>query len=535
MQTMRNRPAILAALIAATFSTCAFAQGTLRVAMTSVDVPTTGGIPNNGGEGGRFLGFTVYDALINWELAKNLDSVATIRPGLATKWWVDENDKTKWIFKLRQGVKFHDGSPLTVDAVLFNLGRIFDEKSPQFDAPESPIIRSQLSMLSRWEKIDEETFAIYTKTPFAFFPYVLTRMYIVSPTSWEKAGRSWTEFAKHPAGTGPFMLSKVTPSVSAEMVRNADYWDKDRVPKLDKMIVMPMPEPTTRLAALRSGQVDWIEVPPPDAIPSLRAAGFQISLWPYPHTWPYTLNAESDHSPFRDKRVRQAINYAVDRDAIVKLLNGTAKPAAGLYPPESAFFGNPENKYTYDPEKAKKLLAEAGYGPDHPVKAKIMVSTAGSGQMLPLPMNELIQQTLKPLGIDLDFEVVEWGTMLVAIRSAPSTPQSMGVDAINCSLSFTDPSAIYRYYHTESYSPANWNWGHWNNAEADKLMTAAQTEFDPEKQVELLSKAHAIVVDEAPWLFVVHDLNPRAMSKKVKGFNPAQSWYQDFTSISIEN
>ena len=264
-------------------------------------------------------------------------------------------------------------------------------------------------------------------------------------------------------------------------MRNPDYWDAERVPKLDKMVVMPMPEPTTRLAALRSGQVDWIEVPPPDAIPGLRQAGFQISLWPYPHTWPYALNAESEKSPFRDKRVRQAINYAVDREGIVKLLNGTAKPAAGLYPPDSAFFGNPQNKYSYNPEKAKALLAEAGYGPKNPAKAKIMISTAGSGQMLPLPMNELIQQTLKPLGIELEFEVVEWGTMLVAMRSAPSAPQSLGVDGVNCSLSFTDPSALYRYYHSDSFSPANWNWGHWKNAEADKLMTAAQTEFDPGK------------------------------------------------------
>ena len=156
---MRNRLATLsvALLAAATLSATASAQGTLRVAMTSADVPTTGGIPNNGGEGNRFLGFTAYDALINWELAKNLDGIAGVRPGLAAKWWIDEKDRTKWVFKLRQGVKFHDGTPLTVDAVIFNLGRIFDEKAPQFDAPASPIVRSQISMLDRWEKIDDET------------------------------------------------------------------------------------------------------------------------------------------------------------------------------------------------------------------------------------------------------------------------------------------------------------------------------------------------------------------------------------------
>ena len=99
------------------------------------------------------------------------------------------------------------------------------------------------------------------------------------------------------------------------MSRNESYWDKARIPKLDKMIVYPMPEATTRVAALRSGQVDWIEVPPPDSIPSLKSAGLQISLWPYPHTYPYALNC-TDSSPFKDVRVRQALNYAVDREGM---------------------------------------------------------------------------------------------------------------------------------------------------------------------------------------------------------------------------
>ena len=185
------------------------------------------------------------------------------------------------------------------------------------------------------------------------------------------------------------------------------------------MILIPMPEATTRLAALRSGEVDWIEVPPPDAIPSLKAAGFQISLWPYPHVWPYMFKV-TDGSPFKDIRVRQALNYAIDRDAIVKFLNGTAKPAYGLYPPGNPYFGTPELRYGYDPAKAKALLKEAGYGPNHPVEAKIMISTAGSGQMLPEPMNEIIQQQVKPIGFDLHFDVVEWGTMLVAKRNGPT-------------------------------------------------------------------------------------------------------------------
>jgi peptide/nickel transport system substrate-binding protein len=129
--------------------------------------------------------------------------------------------------------------------------------------------------------------------------------------------------------------------------------------------------------------------------------------------------------------------------------------------------------------------------------------------------------------------VVEWGTMLVAVRNAPTAPQSHGDQGINISLSFTDPSSMFRYYAIDSFSPTNYNWGHWSNQAYTDLVKQAQATFDPEEQTKLLAQAHTIVVDEAPWLFIVHDLNPRAMSKKVTGFRPAQSWYQDFTQISM--
>ena len=508
----------------------AHADKVMRVGMTASDIPTTGGIPNNGGEGFRFLGYPAYDALVNWDF-KHTDQTADVTPGLATSWEVDEVDRTRWIFHLRKGVKFHDGTDFNADAVAFTLGRIYDDKSPQFDAQASPIVRSIVSMLKSWEKLDDYTIAINTTVPFSHFPYLAPRILIVSPTAWEKAGRNWTEFAKGPAGTGPFKITKVTPRVSVEMARNPDYWDKDRIPKLDRMIVMPMPEANTRVAALRAGQVDWIEVPPADAIDSLKSAGFQISLWPYPHTWPYVLNT-TGNSPFRDKRVRQAANYAIDRDGIVKLLNGTAEPATGLYPENHPVFGKPANHYAFDPAKSQALLKEAGYA--GPVKAKVMISTSGSGQMLPLPMNEYLQQSMRDAGFDIDFEVVEWGSMLVAIRSLPDAPAGKGVDAINCSLSYIDPSSLYRYHHTASFSPANWNWGHFSNPKIDELLAKAQETFVPTERDNVLASAHELIVDEAPWVWIVHDLNPRAMSAKVKGFRPAQSWFQDFTSVYMD-
>jgi peptide/nickel transport system substrate-binding protein len=531
--TRTTLPRIIAAALLLSFaaSVPAFAQ-TLRIAMTAADIPTTSGIPNNGGEGYRFLGFPAFDGLVNWDFT-HPNEIAGLTPGLATAWKIDPSDHTRWIFTLRQGVKFTDGTPVTADAIIWNLQRLYDEKSPQFDPAGSAIVRSFVNMLDHWQKVDDRTVAIYTKYPFSFFPYMVPNILIVSPTEWQKSGRSWTEFARHPAGTGPFQISKVVLGQFAELTRNANYWDKTRIPKLAKMIVIPMPEATTRLAALRSGEVDWIEVPPPDAIPSLKAAGFQISLWPYPHVWPYMFKM-TDGSPFKDERVRQALNYAIDRDAIVKFLNGTAKPAYGLYPPGNPYFGTPELRYGYDPAKAKALLKEAGYGPDHPVEAKIMISTAGSGQMLPEPMNEIIQQEVKPIGFDLHFDVVEWGTMLVAKRNGPDSPAGHGDDALNNSLGFADPASMFRYFSKASWSPNGINWGHFYDPKVDALLTQAQDSFDPTQQTKLLAEAHGRIVDDAPWLFVVHDLNPRALSPKVKGFVPAQSWYQDFTHVTVE-
>jgi peptide/nickel transport system substrate-binding protein len=503
----------------------------LRIGMTAADLPTTHGIPNNGGEGFRFLGYPAYDSVVNWDFT-HTDKLADIAPGLFSEWHADETNPLRWVCSVRQGVTFHDGSAFDADAVIWNFGRVFDDKSEQYDAPAAPIVRATVSMIDKFEKVDDKTVVLTTKYPFSFLPYLLTRLLIVSPTQWNATGKKWSEFAKNPSGTGPFKITKVVLGQYCEMARNEAYWDKSRIPKLDKLVVYPMPEATTRVAALRSGQVDWIEVPPPDSIPSLKQAGLQISLWPYPHTYPYALNC-MDSSPFKDVRVRQALNYAIDRDGMCKMLNGTATPASGLYPESDPIFGKPKNNYTYDPEKAKALLKEAGYGPGKPVKAKIMISTSGSGQMVPIPMNEFMQQNFKAVGMDIDFDVVEWGTMLVAIRNAPTAPQSHGDDGVNISLSYTDPSSMFRYYATDSFSPVNYNWGHWANEEATALLRKAQATFNPAEQVELLAKAHAIVVDEAPWLFIVHDLNPRALSAKVQGFKPAQSWYQDFTQITM--
>lgn len=155
-----------------------------------------------------------------------------------------------------------------------------------------------------------------------------------SPAQWEKVGKDWNKFAQTPSGTGPWKLTAFQPQTRAELSPNKEYWDKARVPKLDKMVLLPIPEPATRTAALRSGQVDWIEAPSPDAIPSLEKAGFKLISNAYPHNWTWHLSF-ADGSPWKDIRVRKAANLAVDREGLKVLLKGM------MIPPRAFHAGQP--------------------------------------------------------------------------------------------------------------------------------------------------------------------------------------------------
>ena len=509
------------------------AQGLLRIAMTAPDIPTTTGTPNSGLEGVRFLGYPVFEGLVLWDLS-NPNQPADIRPGLAQSWEQNAKNPSAWTFHLRKGVRFHDGSTFDADAVVWNMERFFNSKAKQFEPQASAIIRGKVPHIASWQKIDAYTFELTTERPVSYIPYLLTQMLFSSPTQFEKLG-SWEKFAAQPSGTGPFQVVKVVSRVSVELARFDGYWDRSKVAKLDGIILYPMAEATTRLAALRSGQVDWIEVPPPDAVPSLKAAGFQITTGPYPHVWPWVFNLAKADSPFRDVRVRRAANYCVDRKGLVALLNGVAKPARGFYDETNPLFGKPTENYTYDSQKAKKLLTDAGYSATKPVHAKIMISTSGSGQMLPVPMNEFLQQQMRECWFDVSFEVVDWGTMLVGLRSAPTGPQARGSDAMNISLVSSDVSQMARFFLKKNQSPNGSNWGHWENEAFEKTFGTIEASSDQKEIRANVTKAHEILVDDAPWLFIVNDLNARAMSSRVRGFVSANSWFQDFTRISIAN
>src|SRR3954447_9845447 len=251
----RFRRAAAIGLLMAT-ATPAFSQGTLRIGMTAADIPQTTGQPDQGFEGFRFAGYTIYDGLVNWDLSKS-DVLADIKPGLATEWAPVEGDGKRWIFKLRQGVKFHDGTDFDSAVVIWNLEKILNDKSPQYDPKQAAQSRQRVPTLVGWKAIDKYTVELTTRVANALFPYDMSYVLYSSPTQWEKLGKDWVKVAQQPIGTGPFKVDRVVPRERLGRARFAGSSDRARVPKLEKMLLFPMPEAATRTAALLAGQVDW--------------------------------------------------------------------------------------------------------------------------------------------------------------------------------------------------------------------------------------------------------------------------------------
>jgi peptide/nickel transport system substrate-binding protein len=530
--SMRALTAILVSILVIS-TVPAGAETVVRYGISMDDIPLTTGQPDHGGGAYQFTGLTIYDPLIEWDLSA-ADRPGKLIPGLATSWTVDPQDKTKWRFELRHGVKFHDGSAFNADAVIWNLDKVLDEKAPQFDKRQSAQVRPRLPSIASYRKIDDYAIEITTKSVDAMFPYQMLWFLVSSPAQYEMLGRDWNKFANAPSGTGPFKLEKLVPRERADLVKNPDYWDQTRTPKVNRIVLVPLPDALTRTNALLAGQVDLIEAPAPDMVPQLKKAGLRIVTGIMPHIWNYHLSLLPG-SPWTDIRLRKALNLAVDRDGVVALMNGLARPAKGMVDPQSPWFGKPSFDIKYDPETAKKLVEEAGYSLEKPLKATFVIAQGGTGQMLSLPMNEFIQQNFKDIGVDIDFKVVDLETLYAHWRKGAKDPINAGITSNNIAYVTSDPLlAIVRFFDSRQGAPVGVNWGYYSNPKVDALIDEAKHSFNTDEQNALIAQAHALIVDDAPLVWVVHDVNPHALSSKIKTIVLAQHWFQDLTTISAE-
>ena len=542
------RTAALCGALLVAYGSAAMAESVLRIGMTAADIPRTLGQPDQGFEGNRFTGIPMYDSLTQWDLSK-ADEASVVIPALAVSWEVNPNDTTKWIFKLRDDVKFHDGSAFNADAVVWNVQKVLDDSAPHFDASQVGVTASRMPTLRSARKIDDLTVELTTSEPDAFLPINLTNLFMASPAQWqakydavpasvtdpaERAAQAWVAFAADASGTGPFKMARFVPRERLEIVKNPGYWDASRMAQVDRVVMLPIPEASARTAALLSGQVDWIEAPAPDAIPQIEARGFKIYSNPQPHVWPWQLSFV-EGSPWLDQRVRHAANLCVDREGLRELLGGQMGIPKGTVPPGHPWWGNPSFDIRYDPDAAKALMEQAGYSTSKPMKTKVQISASGSGQMQPLPMNEFVQQSLRDCFFDIEFDVVEWNTLFTNWRRGAKDPTANGATATNVSFAAMDPFfAMVRFTSSGAVPPVSNNWGHFISDEFDALIAEARTTFDDKERDVALSKLHKRLVEEAPFVWIAHDTGPRAMSPKVQGVVQPRSWFIDIAPISVQ-
>jgi ABC-type transport system substrate-binding protein len=217
---------------------------------------------------------------------------------------------------------------------------------------------------------------------------------------------------------------------------------------------------------------------------------------------------------------------------LAKLLNGGAVPAVGNVPPDHPWFGNPAFKIKYDPEQAKKLLAEAGYSKDKPLKLKVAVLTSVSGELHPLQMNEFIKRQYAEVGVDLEFQAMDWKAFVDATKVGAQA--AGGYDAVNIAWNTMDPhNALIRFIESEHIPGRGANWGFINDPEFDRLAKEARGTADPKERDAVLAKIHAKMVDDAVFVWFVHGVWPIALSPKVKGHVHPRSWYVDFSPVTV--
>ncbi|NMM99355.1 ABC transporter substrate-binding protein [Bifidobacterium olomucense] len=483
--------------------------------MSSFPSLDTGAITSAGYEGQRLIGNLVYEGLTKRDIS-NPNAAAGVAPALAESWSVSDNG-LEYTMKLRKGVTFHDGDKWNSDALIYNINRYTKPDDPNYDKTLLTYY-TVLTYVDHVEKVDDYTVKFVLKEPFAFFLADLYNVYFASPKSLKEHGSKGQ--ASHPVGTGPFVFDSLQANQSITFSKNAKYWGT--VPKLDKIVVQLIPDASARTAVLRSGRVDWIEGAQPDDLASLQQAGFAVTQNAFDWEWSWQLYT-SENGPLSNKKVRQALNYAIDREAICKdLLHGTAQPATQFFAPASLYYDKSDDTYTYDLDKAKQLLQEAGY--PNGFEMKVGYITAGSGAMQPKAMNEALQAQLAKVGVKVTFDPVDFSTMYGKLAEG-----NTGWDAANQAFSLEQPSS----WSWSMGSKEEGGYFDYRNEQFDELWKKALVTTDDKERASLLTQAGRVATDDAPWLFVCHDTAPRAMSTKVKGFVQPKSWWIEFNDVYI--
>ncbi len=424
-----------------------------------------------------------------------------IVPKLAEKWEVSA-DATEFTLRLKRGIKFHDGQPLNAEAVKVNFDRRLDPKS----GTTFGFLVAQVESVTA---IDEYVVKIKTKVPFAPMLSNLTHTTngIQSPAALKK---SWDSPVTMPIGSGPFIFKEWVPGTKVVMVQNNNYWGKK--PALSEVTFRAIPDDASRLVALEKGEVHAAVRIPPFDIPRLQTNP-NITILNTPSIRTIYMGFNCLKGPFTDKRVRQALNYAVNKEALVKYVLGGAGRVSDA-PISPVVFGYaPIKTYEYNIEKAKALLAEAGF----PEGFETTLHPAIGRYYMDASIATAVAADLLKVGVRADIKRMEWGSYLSFILREKEIAEHelyvLGWQTITGDADF----GLFSLFHSGEWPKKGMAASFYKNEKVDQLLELARGSANPKERMRLYKEAMTLIVDDAPWIFLYSETQVTGVRANVKG------------------
>ncbi len=437
------------------------------------------------------IGVSLFDSLVG------RDRDNKIVPELAESWQL-VNDTT-WQFKLRRGVVFHNGEPFNADAVRFTVQRVLDpeQKSPN---------RANIGEVARVEAVDELTVNIVTARPYAPLLNRLIDFPILPPKYTAEKGNPG--MALRPVGTGPYRFVSLVKDEHLIVEAFDRHWRG--VPPIARVVYKPVPEPFTRAAALRNGEVDLITTVPPSLAGELdRIAGIKVHR--VPSTWQIYLGLNALKKPLSDVRVRQALNHASDVDTIVRtVLDGNGRRLQGPFTPNVFGYDAAVTGYRHDPQKARRLLAEAGY----PDGLEITLESPSGRYQGDKEIAEALGGQWQKAGFKPRVQVAEWGAYFKRYLGK----QFQDAYLLGLGGPMQDGDELYNLVSSKGRGL------YYRNDKVDALFDLGRGTMDPAARRKVYADLARTMVDDATWVFLLQQVDVYASRERLTWTPRADQW-----------
>ncbi|HET8999288.1 MAG TPA: ABC transporter substrate-binding protein [bacterium] len=471
-----------------------------------------------------FIMATMYDSIVNYKPGSSV-----VGPGLAEKWEISPDGKV-YTFHFRHGVKFHDGTPMNARTVAQDIDRAINPQNPCYvlgrkgvDTYDDFTYGSvKDGNVVKMDALNDDTLRFTLPKPNAPFLSSVAMVWqaIVSPEATKKYN---CDASQHPVGTGPFKFVEAVRNDHVTVEANPDYWGGK--PKVDRIIFQIVPESATRMLKLERNEAQILaDVPPSDY--SRVTGNKDLKLYQQPGLTILGVAMSNDMGPFKDKRVRQAMNYAVDKDAINKGLYGGATTAGQGMPPVLWGYNKSVTPYPYDVNKAKDLLKEAGFPNGFSTEMMVYSNPRGYNPIGGAKLGEAVQGYFAKVGVNVKITQYEWGAYLDKVRHTPWE----GFSILGWSGDNGDPDNflgdLFEWDEIAGAKRPNNNARH-RNPDYDKLMVQGRLVSDQAKRAQIYEQANKILHDDAPWVFMNYTNQVRAARASVQGFllNPLQMFF----------